>query len=200
MLSFLCHRLSAGTLAYWLWLNYSFEPQDCCLAMWSMSMMVWELTGQVLGTARWRESENDPRFLSANFFFISRNATLALHQHDGSWPSSSIAFPFFLFFSSPATFHNKTFSTCSDARWWIELYHCSNIVVCHDDACFGGIDHLKPLRLRQFMPTALTVAYIQRSSLHRKSSWQGETVIVFEMKLWLCWFLFIYSHFWQPIC
>lgn len=58
------------------------------------------------------------------------------------------------FFPSPTILHNKTFSTCSDICWWIDLYCCSNIVVCHDDACFGGIDHLKLLWLRQFMPTA----------------------------------------------
>lgn len=73
------------------------------------------------------------------------------YRHNGSWPRSSIAF---FFFSSPTTLHNKTFSTCSDICWWIDLHRCSNIVVCHDDASFGGIDHLKLLRLRQFMPTA----------------------------------------------
>lgn len=56
-----------------------------------------------------------------------------------------------LLFSSTTTLHNKT---CSDICWWIDLYRCSNIVVCHDDACFGGIDHLKLLCLLQFMPTA----------------------------------------------
>ena len=64
MLSFLWHRLSAGTSAYWLWLNYSFEPQDCCLATWSMSMTVWGLTGQSAGNAammgKWKWSMLSP--------------------------------------------------------------------------------------------------------------------------------------------
>ena len=49
---------------------------------------------------------------------------------------------------------HKESPTCSDIRWWIDLCRCGNIVVCHDDACFGGIDHPKVLRLRQFMWTA----------------------------------------------
>lgn len=28
------------------------------------------------------------------------------------------------------------FSTCSDICWWNDTYCCSNIVMCHDDACF----------------------------------------------------------------
>lgn len=92
------------------------------------------------------------------------------------------------------------FSTCSDICWWNDIYCCSNIVMCHDDACFGGIDHLKSAKAKTVHANRLTAAYIQRSTLHRKSSWQGETLIVFEMKLWLCWFLFIHSYFWQLIC
>lgn len=55
---------------------------------------------------------------------------------------------FFFFFIT----NHKIFPTFPDTCWWIDLYRGSNIVVCHDDACFGWIDHLK--LLRQFIPTA----------------------------------------------
>lgn len=150
MLSFLCHRLSAGTLAYWLWLNYSFEPQDCCLAMWSMSMTVWGADGPSAGKAammgEWKWSMLSPlTFLHQRKCYTCSSPArwiLAPIQHCFPTPPS------------PTILRNKTFPTCSGFCWWIDLYRCSNIVVCHDDACFGGIDHLGPLRLRQFMPTA----------------------------------------------
>lgn len=147
MLSFLCHRLSAGTLAYWLWLNYSFEPQDCCLAMWSMSMTVWGLTdsaGNGMMTGEWKWSMRSPlTFLHQQKCYPCSPPALwilALIQHR--------------FFHHQTIWHNKTFSACADICWWIDLRRCGNIVVCHNDACFGGIDHLKLLKLRQFMPTA----------------------------------------------
>lgn len=109
--------------------------------------------------------------------------------------------PASLFFPpSPTILCNKTFSTCSDVRWWIDLCRRSNTVVCHDDACFWWNWSSQTAKAQGIYADCLTVAYIQRSSLHRKSSWQGETVIVFEIKLWLGWFLFIHSLSWQPIC
>ena len=153
MLSFLCHRLSAGTSAYWLWLNYSFEPQDCCLATWSMSMTVWGLTGQSAGNAammgEWKWSMLSPltplHQQKCYTCSLAVRWVLALIQH---------RLFFFFFFPSPTILHNKISSTCSDVRWWIDLCRRSNTVACHDDACFGGIDHLKLLKLREFMPTA----------------------------------------------
>lgn len=154
MLSFLCHGLSTGTLAYWLWLNYSFEPQDCCLAMWSMSMTVWGLMGRVLRMVAMTGGEWKWSMLSLLTFLHQQKCyTCSLPAR---WILALIQHSFFFFFPppSPTILHNKTFSTCSDISWWIDLSHRSNIVVCHDDACFGRIDHLKVLKLRQFMPTA----------------------------------------------
>lgn len=119
--------------------------------MWSMSMTVWRLTARVLGTVRWRQSENDP-CSSCSLFYISTYSLPA-----SSWPKSSIAF-FFFFFSS----------TCSDMCWWIHIYCCTNTVVCHADACFVGIDHLKTAKAKTVYASRLTAAYIQRSTLHRK--------------------------------
>lgn len=150
MLSFLCHRLSAGTSAYWLWLNYSFEPQDCCLATWSMSMTVWGLTGQSAGSAammgEWKWSTLSPltplhqqkRYTCS----LAARWVLALIQH------RCFSLHHQLYYAIKHSQHaqmsaDELISAARATRWCVTMMHV-----------FGGIDHLKLLKLREFMPTA----------------------------------------------
>lgn len=147
MLSFLCHRLSAGTLAYWLWLNYSFEPQDCCLAICGPCQ--WLSGGWRAECWEWYDDERVKMIHALCPLTFPHQQKRYACSLQAQWILAVIQHCF-----SPTILHDKTFSTCSEICWWIDPYCCSNIVVCHDDACLGGIDRPKPLQLRQFMPTA----------------------------------------------
>lgn len=159
---------SAGTSAYWLWLNYSFGAQSWCLAMWSMSMTVWRLAGVEVGSSTGNGA------MTAKWKWSMRSSTSFLHQQK-RWSSfftstadpppppssSSIHLPSF---SSTTICLNKTLATRSDIRWWIDPRCQRNILVRHDEACFSGIDRLGPLKPRQFMPATRQQHISKRSS------------------------------------
>lgn len=88
-------------------------------------------------------------------------------------------------FSSQNILRNKTFSPCSDVFWWIDLRCYGIIAACHDDACFGRIDHLETLWLRQFVADSWQ-QHVSRDLPHGECSREGESVTAFEMDFWLC--------------
>lgn len=162
-------------------LNHRIAAWLCGPCQWLSRGMTGQSAGNAAMIGEWKWSVLflltflDQQKCYPCFFFLTSTIDIGFHPA--------------LLFSSPAILHNKTFSPCSDICWWIDLCCRGNIAVCHDDACFGGIDHLKPLKLRQFMSAAWQPHISKGLLCTGKSSRQGETVAVSEMKLWLCLFL-----------
>lgn len=38
--------------------------------------------------------------------------------------------------------------SCSDICWWVDIFCCANIGMCHADACLVGIDHLRTAKAK----------------------------------------------------
>lgn len=185
MLSFLCHGLSAGTSAYCLWLNYSYEGRDCRSVTRSLSMTVRRLTRRVPAIVRWWRG-------------WKWSVLTSLHQPLFSSPPAprhlALIHPIFLFFS-PRLWHiqisaDEITSTAAATQQHVMMMHVLVELIIWISAKAKTV-HAKRLTA-VWMPRSRGIG-------GERSSWRGERVS--EMKLQLRRFILtIHSHFWQLIC